>query len=528
MNSETPFFPTTRHDPIIVIGAGIGGLAAALSLAAAGHAVHVLERAAMPGGKMRQIDGVDAGPTVLTMRWVFDALFEAAGTRIADHLTLVRQDVLARHFWQDGSVLDLFADHDRSVEAIRAMSGPKGAAEFDAFSARARRLFAAFRDPMMLAADPDPLALTRRVATDPRLLLDMAPWRSLDGLLRQGFTDHRLRQLFGRYATYIGGDPARVPALLALIWDAEASGVWAVDGGMTALAATLARLLEGFGAEISCDTHVARIVTDGDGVTGVETRDGRYVRAAQILFNGDPRALSTGALGDDMRRAIPDLTDAPRALSANVWSFRARISGPDLVHHNVFFRDDPRPEFDALSKGANAPDPTVYLCAEDRGIGHPVPEAERIELIVNAAPLGRSPSAPEDFAACQTRTFAALARHRLTVDPMPGPENLATPQDFATLFPESRGSLYGQSPHGLTAALSRPRARTRIPGLYLCGGGTHPGPGVPMAALSGRHAAAAIMTDRASTSRSRPMATRGGMSTASATTAAGPSRSSPS
>ncbi|QFS84747.1 Hydroxyneurosporene desaturase [Roseivivax sp. THAF40] len=477
---------------------------------------------------MRQVDGVDAGPTVLTMRWVFDAVFEAAGTRIEDHLTLVRQEVLARHFWHDGTVLDLFADHDRSAAAIRDMAGPRGEAEFVSFAARARRLFEAFLDPMMLAADPDPLVLARRVATDPRLLMDMAPWHSLERLMRRSFTDPRLSQLFGRYATYVGGDPSRVPALLALIWDAEASGVWAVDGGMSALAATLTRLLEERGGEINCDTHVARIIRDGDGVTGIETADRRHIHARHILFNGDPRALSVGALGTDARAAVPNLTRKARALSANVWSFRARLSGPDLVHHNVFFRTDPAPEFAAIANVATAPDPTVYLCAEDRGIGHPVPEAERIELIVNAAPIGNIPSAQEDFIECQTRTFTALGRHGLTIDPLPGPEALTAPPDFETLFPASLGSLYGQSPHGLTAALSRPRARSRIPGLYLCGGGVHPGPGVPMAALSGRHAAAAILTDRASTSRSRRTATRGGMSTASAMTAAGPSRSSPS
>ncbi len=528
MKSKIHHKANAPQRPVIVIGAGIGGLSAALALSSAGHDVHVIERAATPGGKMRQIGGVDAGPTVLTMRWVFDALFEAADTRIEDHVTLVPQDILARHFWQDGTQLDLFADLDRSAEAVRAFAGPRGEAEFRAFSARARRLFQAFLDPMMCAPDPDPLALARLVATRPRLLMDMAPWHSLNGLMRRSFTDPRLRQLFGRYATYVGGDPAKVPALLALIWEAEAAGVWAVDGGLSALAAAITKVLTDRGAEFSFDTHVTGITTDSDGVTGIETADGRRIKAAQVVFNGDPRAISVGALGAGAQNAVPDLMHTKRALSANVWSFRARLTGPDLVHHNVFFRTDPDPEFARLAQGQVAPDPTVYLCAEDRGIGQSPPEAERIELIVNASPIGAIPSSQEDFIECQTRTFSALARHGVTIDPIPGPEALTTPPDFETLFPGSLGSLYGQSPHGLTAALTRPRARSRIPGLYLCGGGVHPGPGVPMAALSGRHAAAAILTDLASTSRSRPMAMPGGMSTGSATTALGPSRSSPS
>uniref|UniRef100_A0AAN0NJ81 FAD-dependent oxidoreductase n=1 Tax=Yoonia rhodophyticola TaxID=3137370 RepID=A0AAN0NJ81_9RHOB len=111
----------------------------------------------------------------------------------------------------------------------------------------------------------------------------------------------------------------------------------------------------------------------------------------------------------------------------------------------------------------------------------------------------------------------------LTFDPVPGPQTLTTPHGFDALFPASQGSLYGRSPHGLTAAFKRPTARTAIPGLYLCGGGTHPGAGVPMAVLSARHAAAAIMTDHALQSTSPQTDTRGGMSMGSAT--AGPKRS---
>ena len=126
----------------------------------------------------------------------------------------------------------------------------------------------------------------------------------------------------------------------------------------------------------------------------------------------------------------------------------------------------------------------------------------------------------------RTRVFETLAGWGLTFDKRPQSRELTTPDRFEALFPGSAGSLYGLSPHGMTAALQKPTARSAVPGLYLAGGGTHPGAGIPMAALSGRHAAEAILTDLASTLRSRRTATRGGMSTESAIAAPVPSRSS--
>ncbi|ETX29604.1 1-hydroxycarotenoid 3,4-desaturase CrtD [Roseivivax isoporae] len=517
-----------RGGPVVVIGAGIGGLAAALRLASAGLPVTVVERHATPGGKMRQVDGVDAGPTVLTMRPVFDALFAAAGTTVDAHLNLVPQPILARHFWTDGATLDLHADPERSAAAVRDFAGPRGEAQFRAFSARARALFEGFEPGFMQAPEPSLTALARHVAARPRLALQMAPWASLAGLLGCSFSDRRLAQLFGRYATYVGGLPGATPALLSLIWHAEASGVWAIEGGMSRLARVVAGLVEQRGGQLVLGTGAERILTDSDGVTGVRVSDGRVLPAAQVVFNGDPRALALGLLGPGLARAAPGPARAARSLSARVWSFRARWQGPDIVHHNVFFRDDPAPEFRALGRGRIAPDPTLYLCAEDRTGAPQADGAERFEIIVNAAPLTRAPPQQETFEACQARTFGMLDRFGARMAPMPGPRALTTPEDFEALFPGSAGSLYGQSPHGTLAAFARPVARTRVPGLVLAGGGVHPGPGVPMAALSGAHAAAAILQDRASRSPSRRTATRGGTSTASATTGPAHSRSSPS
>jgi 1-hydroxycarotenoid 3,4-desaturase len=259
-------------------------------------------------------------------------------------------------------------------------------------------------------------------------------------------------------------------------------------------------------------------------VAFVQLASGTRIPADTVVFNGDPRALATGLLGDGARPSVPQTAVEPRSLSANVWTFAARPRGPDLHHHNVFFGADPRAEFGPIAEGRLPEDPTLYICAQDRGTGRNPPDLERFEIIMNAAPLREGQ--PEDIDACRTRTFRTLAAHGLTFGPEPSDATLTTPNGFEALFPASRGSLYGRSPHGLTAAFARPTARTQVPGLYLAGGGAHPGAGVPMATLSGKHAAEAILADRTSTSRSRPTATRGGTSTGSPTMAAAPSPSS--
>ncbi|PWJ21728.1 1-hydroxycarotenoid 3,4-desaturase CrtD [Jannaschia seohaensis] len=516
------------RDRVIVIGAGIGGLSAAMRLAARGCDVLVLERAAEVGGKMRTLPSaagpVDAGPTVLTLRDVFEELFVACGTTLTEHVTLEPLVVLARHHWADGSALDLYADPEQSEAAIRAFAGGAAAAAFYDFHRDTARLFDAFDAPMMRASAPTLWGMTGVVARDPSLIPAMAPGRTLAGALARRFDDPRLRQLFGRYATYVGGDPTASPALLSLIWQAESRGVWSVAGGMHRLAAAMRTVLEGLGAHVICDTHVDRIEQTGGHVSAIHAGGTRHPCDVAV-FNGDPAALHRGLLGPVR---LPARAVSPRSLSAFVWSFAARVTGRPPTHHNVFFADTPNSEFPEIGLGLLPSDPTLYVCAQDRGDG-PAPEgAERFEIIVNGPPRAATAPNPEEMEQCRETTFLRLARMGLTFDITPETDRLTTPEGFATLFPASDGSLYGRSPHGTLAAFARPTARTALPGLYLAGGGTHPGAGLPMAALSGKLAAEAICTDLASTSPSRRTAMPGGMSTGSAPAAPAPSRSSPS
>jgi len=514
---------------IVVIGAGMGGLAAAIRLAAAGQDVTLIEAQAAPGGKMRTLPSeagpVDAGPTVLTLRSVFDDLFAVAGARLDDHITLIPQDILGRHWWPDGSTLDLFANPQASAAAIAAFAGPQAEAEFHRFHRLSARLYAAFDVPMMQSRRPRIGAAALAMLARPDIWPSLGPRRTLTRQLARSFTDPRLRQLFGRYATYVGGAPDLSPAVLALIWQAEARGVWAVQGGMHRLAQAMAALAVAQGVVVHYGVLATRIERQGGRVIGVELSDGRVLPAQQVVFNGDPAALLAGLLGNGPQGAIPRTAVHPRSLSAHVWAFAAIPQGLPLVHHNVVFGSDPDLEFGPIAAGRMPQDPTLYICAQDRQGGSPQgppQRPERFEIIMNAAP--RTSHSPHEAAQCRTRTFDTLARFGLTFTPHPPDQALTGPAEFAHLFPGSQGSIYGRSPHGSMAAFQRPGARTALPGLYLAGGGAHPGAGVPMAALSGRHAAEAILTDLASGSRSRQMAMPGGISTGSRMTGRAPSR----
>jgi 1-hydroxycarotenoid 3,4-desaturase len=289
---------------------------------------------------------------------------------------------------------------------------------------------------------------------------------------------------------------------------------------MHRLAEAIAALAEAKGARFRYETHVARIEVQGGRPVSLATAAGERIAVDRVVFAGDPQALSRGLLGAASRSVVAEDGIRPRSLSALVRAFAAQAEGPELAHHTVVFGADPAREFEPLLAGRLPEDPTVYICAEDRGTGTPptAGRTERFETIVNAPPLAGPEPTDEEIDRCLTRASATLTRCGIRFLPEPGADTLTTPRDFDRLFPASDGSLYGRSPHGRWAAFARPRARTALPGLVLAGGGTHPGAGVPMAMLSGRHAAEAIMTGPTFPTPSPPTAMRGGMSTASPTT----------
>lgn len=486
---------------VIVVGAGVGGLACAIELAARGDAVEVLERHGQAGGKIRtqEVDGaqINAGPTVLTLPWVFEELFAAAGEDFRRAVPIERAEVVARHTWSDGATLDLYDDGARSADAIGTMFGAADASAFRAFQDDAKRMFDIsdtyfLRDQRLTVGG----IFKRFGGAGLATLASLESHRTMWQALVRRFRAPRLRQLFGRYATYVGSSPFEAPGTLNLITYAESQGVFRAEGGLRGVIAGMEALATKLGVRFRFRTPVESIVVRGGRARGVRTAEGEHT-ADVVAFNGDVSALGSGLLGAAGARAARPTPKDLRSMSAFTITLRGEARGPELLHHNVFFGDDYPAEFRALIGEERVPDdPTVYVCAQDRADGPGEGGLERFLVVVNAPPTGdraeRWGNAAKD--AARAATEAVLGRAGLSFRETARVET--TPLDFDALFPGAGGSLYGPRSKGPRAVLSRVAATTKIRGLYLAGGSVHPGAGVPMAAQSGRLAAAKILADR--------------------------------
>ncbi|MBK8263069.1 MAG: phytoene desaturase [Nannocystis sp.] len=515
---------------VIVVGAGIGGLAAAIELGRRGVEVVLLERAKHVGGKMRQIEvggrSIDAGPTVLTMRAIFEGLFERAGARLEDHVTLRPMSVLARHAWQDGSRLDLFADVDATAAAIGDFASAADVRGYRKFCEHTAQIWKKVQGPFVHSRRPTLPSLVGSLGLrGMRGILEVDWHRSMWRALGEFFQDPRLRQLFGRYATYYGSSPFEAPATLNLIAHVEQSGVWTVDGGMFALAQAMAGLAGRCGVTIRCEAEVEAISARAGRVSGVRLRGGEQIAADVVIVTADAWALAGGLFGAEAAKAVKAPPTSQRSLSALTWSMVARTRGFPLTRHCVFFSRDYAAEFDDLfGRGRLPGEPTVYVCAQDRGgdaAGEGVSEGaeERLFCLVNAPARGGAGAFPRaEIERCERATFGLLQRCGLEITQSEQATARTTPDDFARLFPATAGAIYGAATHSWSSSLARTGSTTRLPGLLLAGGSVHPGAGVPMVTLSGCFAAESAAEALASTRRSPTGGTRGGTSTRSATT----------
>jgi 1-hydroxycarotenoid 3,4-desaturase len=522
-----------REKHVIVVGAGVGGLVSALLLAHSGVRVTLVESAATPGGKMRKINVggalVDSGPTVFTMRWVFEQIFAQVGCNLADVVKLEPLDILCRHAWAGcDQRLDLFTDIERSAEAIAQFSSPAEALRFKAFCKKAKEIYNHLEGPYIRSSRPSLSSMGTDLGVKGlAALASLGPFASLWQSLGDYFHDPRLRQLFGRYATYCGASPWAAPATLMLVAHVELDGVWSVDGGMHALAKAIAGQVERQGAKLRYSTPCQRILVRDGRACGIELAGGEQLQADAVVFNGDASALAQGLLGDDARQAAKYTPLTKRSLSAVTWSVNAKTSGFPLVRHNVFFEDDYQLEFDEIFKEHKLPSRgTVYVCAQDRtDTATPTDQNERLLCLVNAPATGDThPFNSPEIQSCQEQSLKLLGQCGLALDLSSATAQsvITTPGDFNQLFPGTGGALYGPASHGWMTPFQRPSSASKLPGLYLAGGSVHPGPGVPMAALSGQLAAATVMAHLASTKPLGRVRISGGMLTPSATTVSMP------
>lgn len=509
---------------IVVIGAGVGGLAAAARLSARGHRVTLVEQSGEVGGKLGTLedDGFvfDTGPSLVTMPQVFTEFFASTGGQLADQATeeleLQRLEVACRYTFPDGSVLDMPGDQAAIPAAINAALGPGLGDQWASFMRRAEHIWDVTHEPFL----ESPISVTEMLRLSRRLpdIATVAPWRSLRSLGAAYLRDPRLRQLLDRYATYTGSDPRRAPAALAAVPYAEqAFGSWYVPGGLYRIAEALLARAVSLGTELMLDTEVAEIVTTGRRVSGVRTVDGRLLPADLVVANADAAQVyerliseplarrSVGRAARGVARATPSLSGFVMLLSleqdAGAGSSAERAT--DLAvqpHHHVLFGENYDDEFDSIfgsrrlwggvSRARPVAQPTLYISAPPDPALVPGPSQGSWFVLVNAPrhdPRGGVDWTREGLAEeYADRLLEQLAKRGLDVRPHLRHRIVRSPSDLERLTLTPGGSIYGTASNGARAAFLRPANRSPVRGLFLVGGSSHPGGGLPLVMLSAR------------------------------------------
>ena len=481
---------------VVVIGAGLGGLATSIRLAHAGYRVTLLEKNGRVGGKMDIWEQggyrFDTGPSLLTMPFVLRDLFQTVGERMEDHLELVPIEPICRYFWQDGSCLNASADLALTIRGIGRLSrGDAGNVE--QFLEHGRKIYDAAFQPFLLSAFGSMKA--RELFSSLKHLPSLAKidaMRSLNDAVEAYFTDGKIRQLFNRFATYNGSSPYLAPATLALIPYVEFTmGGWYTRGGMYSLAHALQLLALRLGVEIRTGVEVGAIVRNRNEVRGVETESGGTIEADVVVSNADALYAERRLL--DNRAQIREIEPS---LAGFVLVLGVRRFWPELAHHNVFFSDDYREEFDAMFRaGQPSRNPTIYVCNTSRtDRGHAPAGCSNLFVLVNAPPLPRETRENsgvnwESFG----KTYRDLVIRMLEQRGLSGLEDaieverVITPAEFERHYNAYRGSIYGTSSNSRLAAFLRPPNRSRMyRNLYFVGGSSHPGGGIPLVLLSGQ------------------------------------------
>lgn len=506
-----------HNEAIIIVGGGLGGLAAAIHLAGQGRRVCLLEKNARLGGKMNQIEAAgyrfDTGPSLLTMPWVVRELFAAVGEDADAWLTIRPIDPICRYVWPDGTRWE----HRRALPdliAEIARLSPPDVAGFFRFMAFGARIYQATAEPFLLA----PFRGWREFLT-PRLLRDapaLDPLHTLDQAVRRHIRSPYLRQVFNRYATYNGSSPYRAPATFAIIPYIEfATGGWYLQGGMYALAQALQRLAETLGVIIETGAEVVEVSVHGGRVRGVRLADGRERPAERVIINADALHGLRHLIAPEHRRRWSNARIDRQEPSCSGFVLLLGIDReyPLLAHHTLFFSGDYPAEFRALEMGVPAPEPTIYVAATCRSDpAHAPPGGMNLFVLVNAPPLSQRVDWEREAGGYRDLIVRLLERRGLTdLRHHIRFEHLITPLDFAEQTRSWRGALYGAASNTPLAAFLRPPlVAPDVRGLYFTGGATHPGGGIPLVLLSGRAVATLIARESGATGarRYRPLRKR--------------------
>ncbi len=475
-----------------VIGAGIGGLTAAIRLAAAGYKAVVYEAGAKAGGKANEfsMEGFrfDTGPSLLTMPFVADQLFAAVGKKREEYLEFLPLPVICKYFYPSGKILNAYADHDRFSKEIEEKTDDT-AQSVRKYFAYCKQIYDTAAPLFLFKPFSEYQTFLNREALKTLLNIGkMDVLRTMHQANASFFTDPDVIQLFDRYATYNGSSPYLAPATLNIIqWVEYGLGGYTVKGGIYRLAEALVRLAEELQVDIQYNSPVQKIVTEGKSVTGVKV-NGREERYSLVISNADTGYTFDSLIGEGEHRESRRNRKAGTSTSALVLYAGIKGSFPQLEAHNIFFSSDYQNEFRQLFEENRIPDdPTIYLYTSSRFNQNDAPEGCENWFIMINTPAMRKPIDVETLNRIRHTLISRLSQHLQTdVESLIVSEKIMTPYDLQQNTMSPGGAIYGISSNNRMAAFLRQPNRSKVyRNLYFAGGSAHPGGGIPLVMLSG-------------------------------------------
>jgi diapolycopene oxygenase len=492
---------TNTKKRVIVIGAGLGGLSAAISLASEGFAVQLIEKNDKVGGKLNILtkDGFsfDLGPSILTMPHIFEALFTRVGKNMADYVGIQKVDPHWRNFFEDGTVIDLTEDADVQRRELNKL-GPDVADEFARFMAYSRKLGTETEAGYFAKGLDDFWALLKYYG--PLRSLNFDVFRSMDQGVRRFISNPKLVDILNYFIKYVGSSPYDSPALMNLLpYIQYHYGLWYVKGGMYGMAQALERLALELGVQIHLNTEVAKIEYQNTTATGVRLENGEVLAADIVVSNME------------VIPAMQKLLNSPASQIKKMQRFEPSCSGlvlhlgvnrlyPQLAHHNFFYSDHPKEHFDAVfHSGKLSDDPTIYLVAPCKTDPNQAPAGcEIIKILPHIPHLDPDrPLTAEDYLALRERVLVKLERMGLTdLRQHIVTEEYWTPLDIQARYYSNQGSIYGVvADRFKNLGFKAPQRSKELSNLYFVGGSVNPGGGMPMVTLSGQLVRDKILAD---------------------------------
>ena len=479
---------------IIIIGAGLGGLSAAVRLAKSGFSVSVLEKNENVGGKVNFVEAdaykFDTGASLLTMKHVLEDVFEFAGRELKDYLEITPLEPICRYFWSDGMRFDPSTDIQKTENEIANFS-PNDVASFRKYLADSKQKYEiAERTFLAKSLNDLPQLIRPKYLKD---LLKISTLKTLDKHNASYFKSEKLQQLFNRFATYNGSSPFETPATFALIPFVEFGlGAWYVRGGMYEIPKALERLAKELNVEIKTSCEVEKIIIERGKAIGVCV-SGEVLKSDFVISNADAIETYRNLLPKENRK----FQNREPSCSGFVLLLGTRKKFPNLAHHNIFFSDDYKAEFDAIFKQKRpAKNPTIYISATSVSDKTQAPKGhENLFVLINAPYTNdatnwqKEAKSYRDLIIKKLEEFG-LENLRESIDF----EQIITPEDFEKKYRANRGSIYGISSNGIFSAFLRvPNKSKTISNLYFVGGATHPGGGIPLVLLSAKMTAQMII-----------------------------------